>query len=271
MTDSATAQYLQGVLTKDEPSELDRLRLLEQVYDPHSRRAIEATGLRPDWRVLELGAGAGSVAHWLHQRLAPGHLTVVDIDTRYLTDLRARGVQVIEDDITHVAASLTATFDLVHARAVLMHAGDPESMLDTVLTLLRPGGWLVIEDPYFLPAQHGPHAAWRRANEAWHSALVRQGVDLAWPRRTATAMAARGVTEIGVHVQPGGLGAGALHDELLAVRLRQGAPRLIDAGLLTEADVEDAAAVLAAAPAPDLSTFMYTTVGRLGADREALR
>ena len=38
------------------------------------------------------------------------------------------------------------TFDLVHARLVLVHLQDRAAALQVMIDALRPGGWLVLED-----------------------------------------------------------------------------------------------------------------------------
>src|SRR6202012_624857 len=60
------------------------------------------------------------------------------------------------------------TFDLVHARLVLVHVPDRARALATMAAALRPGGWLLVEDAdtYLQPLacleDSGP--AQRRAN-----------------------------------------------------------------------------------------------------------
>lgn len=45
-------------------SKREYLQAIEQVFDPASRRRIQATEIATDWRCLEVGAGAGSIAQW---------------------------------------------------------------------------------------------------------------------------------------------------------------------------------------------------------------
>ena len=53
-------------------AEDDRLGLLEDIFDPLSRRRREL--VQPGWRCLEVGAGRGSMAVWLAERVgASGH------------------------------------------------------------------------------------------------------------------------------------------------------------------------------------------------------
>ena len=60
------------------------------------------------------------------------------------------------------------TFDLVHARLVLVHVPDRAPALATMAAALRPGGWLLVEDadtelqPLVCLDESGP--AQRRAN-----------------------------------------------------------------------------------------------------------
>jgi SAM-dependent methyltransferase len=62
------------------------------------------------------------------------------------------------------------SFDLIHARAVLMHIPDDPYLLPRMASWLAPGGWLVLEepdfgmwladlDPLWASHPHGAHAA----------------------------------------------------------------------------------------------------------------
>ena len=46
-----------------------RLGLLEEIFDPVSRR--RRSGVQAGWRCLEVGAGRGSMAVWLAERVGP--------------------------------------------------------------------------------------------------------------------------------------------------------------------------------------------------------
>jgi len=51
-------------------AEDDRLSLLEQILDPLSCRRRDL--VRPGWRCLEVGAGRGSMAVWLAEKVGEG-------------------------------------------------------------------------------------------------------------------------------------------------------------------------------------------------------
>lgn len=159
-----------------------RLRLLEETYDPGTFRRLTALGVGPGWSCLELGAGAGSVARWLCERVGPeGRVVAVDIDTRLLSGIEANNLEVHRCDVT--ADPLPGQgFDLVHVRAVLMHLPERESVLPALVDALRPGGWLLVEEGDYYPVTAiaaGPYqAAWAAVNEA----LEREGRAAGWAR-----------------------------------------------------------------------------------------
>src|SRR6202162_6438796 len=67
-------------------AEDDRLGLLEDIFDPLSRQRREL--VQPGWRCLEIGAGRGSMAVWLAERVGEsGQVVATDIDVTYLKRL----------------------------------------------------------------------------------------------------------------------------------------------------------------------------------------
>lgn len=132
--------------------ELERLRAIEQVFDPASRRRLEATGINTNWHCLEVGAGAGSIARWMSDRVGDGGKVVaVDLDTRFVAPSKSPNLEVLQADLRDLA--LPRSFDLVHARYVLIHNADFQAVLSKMLDLLKPGGWIVIEEPDFSAAR----------------------------------------------------------------------------------------------------------------------
>lgn len=126
--------------------EFQRLRRIEALFDPATRARLRATGSLEGRRVLEVGAGAGSVAHWLADQVGSGgRVVAVDIDTRFLNDLK--GVEVVQGALGHV--EFEGEFDLIHARYVAIHNENVDDLLESMVALLAPGGWLVLEEPDF--------------------------------------------------------------------------------------------------------------------------
>ena len=125
--------------------EYERLRALARWRDPATIRALEATGVGPGWRCLEVGAGAGTISEWLATRVGPtGFVLSTDVDLRFHGD--PVGVtEILRHDITEDPIP-AADLDLVHARAVLQHVAERDRALDRMVEALRPGGWIVVEE-----------------------------------------------------------------------------------------------------------------------------
>lgn len=104
-----------------------RLGLLEAEFDEGTRYHLLARGVSNGWACLEVGAGNGSVAEWLSERVGPaGRVTATDLDTRFLEALSRPNLEVSQHDI--VADPLPeTTFDLIHCRLLLMHLPQVES------------------------------------------------------------------------------------------------------------------------------------------------
>ena len=68
--------------------ESERLTALEQALDPGTIHHLEALGVGPGWRCWEVGAGAGSIAAWLCQRVGDeGHVMATDLEMTFLERL----------------------------------------------------------------------------------------------------------------------------------------------------------------------------------------
>src|SRR5687768_14778898 len=77
-----------------------RLAGLEAMADPGTIRLLEALSVGEGWDCLEVGAGSGSIAQWLSQRVGmAGSVTAIDLDTRWLAGINAANLVVLERDI----------------------------------------------------------------------------------------------------------------------------------------------------------------------------
>lgn len=126
-----------------------RLELLCEVGDPQSIEALEATGIGEGWHCLDVGAGLGTLARWMANRVGPtGSVTATDIEPRFLYADPPPALRVLQHDIVRDELP-AAAYDLVHVRAVLMHVPEPADVLAKLFRAVRPGGHLVLEEPDF--------------------------------------------------------------------------------------------------------------------------
>ena len=168
--------------TADDRLELTRLQAIEQEFDPASRRRLYATGLTTGWRCLEVGPGAGSLMQWMGEKVgASGQVVALDLSTKFLPARRPEQVEVQQGDI-RTAALPQGSFDLVHARYVLVHLPDYEVALSRMLAALKPGGWIVLEEPDFsasrgIAGTAAQLAAMQHIHQAIHQMYESRGMD----------------------------------------------------------------------------------------------
>jgi len=185
-----------------EKAEDERLDLLEQIFDPGSRHRRDLA--QPGWRCLEIGAGRGSMAVWLAERVGPtGQVVATDIDCRYLARLDHPNLEVVQHNIVEDPLDVLGpgSFDLVCARLVLFWlAGRQETAIHKMAQCLRPGGWLLDEEgdwgvPGPVDPAHPLYAGYHRAFKGgdWWAA---RGYDPFFGRKLPTLFERCGLHDI---------------------------------------------------------------------------
>jgi 2-polyprenyl-3-methyl-5-hydroxy-6-metoxy-1,4-benzoquinol methylase len=146
-------------------TESERLALLEAARDPGTVRRLDGIGVHSGWTCLEIGAGRGSIARWLSERVGPAASVVAaDIDTRFLTEMpdnvEVRTVDIREDEFE------PGRYDLVHCRAFLMHMPDADDTIARLAAALKPGGLLLAEEGDYGLYHFGGHPDADQLNQA---------------------------------------------------------------------------------------------------------
>lgn len=130
-----------------DPRDFERLQVLAEIFDSDSHATLLAAGLTEGWRCLEVGAGSGSIARWMHDIVGPtGSVCATDVHTKGLAaNLRSSEVRVLVHDIRTDPLPSEA-YDLVHVRMVLEHTGSAPQVLEKLFGCLTPGGRVVVEE-----------------------------------------------------------------------------------------------------------------------------
>jgi hypothetical protein len=119
---------------------------IETFYDPESIRLLYARGIDEGWRCLEVGGGGGSIAKWLLSRCGDyGRIVVTDIDVSHMAGLQDPKLEVDEHDIVTDPVP-EDVFHMAHERLVLGDLVERDVGLQKMITTIRPGGMLVIEE-----------------------------------------------------------------------------------------------------------------------------
>lgn len=143
-------EYIHGT-TGDEQTRLSRLN------DLLNRQSLSRLRLSSGMRVLDVGSGLGQFARAMSGHVGPtGCVVGVERSPEQIAQARRLAEEASEASQVEMRAGdahdlpLRAgewgTFDLAHARFLLEHVTDPQSVVDAMVRAVRPGGRIVLED-----------------------------------------------------------------------------------------------------------------------------
>jgi ubiquinone/menaquinone biosynthesis C-methylase UbiE len=237
----------EGYFAAENPdaAERERLQALSHIFDPVTKRRLTAVGIANGWQCLEIGAGAGSMAQWMSERVgAQGRVVATDLDPRFLhacqrPNLEVRRHNILADELER------GRYDLVHCRALLMHLPDAQSALARMAAAVKPGGWLAIEEgdmSSYAAAEpvHPRAASFDRISHAITAAVhASRAMDCYFGRRVRELVEQPGWAECGhdgaMFVHRGG----ERGTRFFQMSSRMIADKLVAAGMLSDADRED--------------------------------
>lgn len=248
-------------------AERRRLAGIEDTADPGTHRILDALGVTSGWSCVEVGAGGGSIARWLADRVGPsGHVLALDLEPAVVDDGGRPNLEVRRHDV--VTDALPAgVHDLVHARLLLAHLGDWEIALNRCVAALRPGGVLVVEDydwvswvadPGNDPEANTVHG---EVEAAVREFALAHGYDMFFGRTLARRLAAAGLVDVAAegrtHLDRGGSAHMAAH-RLSREHLRAG---VLAAGAVDADEFDRALALL---DDPDFRIMCPTMIAAWG-------
>lgn len=125
--------------------------LRDDVYRRPLATALDRLGIGPGWRCVDVGAGGGDVSVALAEVVGhSGRVYSVDSDPMARDEVAraaAASSQVLA--ITQAGEDLTLPeqVDLAFCRFLLLHVDDPALVLARMAGAVRPGGWVVAQEP----------------------------------------------------------------------------------------------------------------------------
>jgi SAM-dependent methyltransferase len=121
------------------------------VYRRPLATALERLGIGPGWRCVDVGAGGGDVSLALAEIVGHnGRVYAVDSDPRARDEAAAAAAafsQVLAITQAGEDLLLPEAVDLAFCRFLLMHVADPAVVLRRMRLAVRPGGWVVAQEP----------------------------------------------------------------------------------------------------------------------------
>jgi len=128
----------------------DRLRMLCEIHDPHTRNLLQRAGLAATHRYVEFGCGLGFVARWAAMRALSA--TAIDLSDEHLQEARQLAESEGLTNIEFLNRNIydhglpRETFDMSYSRWVLMHLKHPADAMRKIFDTLKPGGLMVCEE-----------------------------------------------------------------------------------------------------------------------------
>lgn len=224
---------------------VDRFDALASLFDPVTFRHIDDLGLQPGQRCWEVGAGGGTVARWMADRVGPsGFVSATDLDVQWLEhDLKAPNVQIARHNVVEDAAP-QAQFDLVHERLVLIHIPDRAVALERMASALRPGGWILLEDfdseigdGGFVDVASDVAELGSAIARALRTLLATRGADTALGSKLPYLLRRAGFIDVGADAYKV-LEHADVPRDLVRANIIQVRDELVDRGLVTEVDLD---------------------------------
>jgi ubiquinone/menaquinone biosynthesis C-methylase UbiE len=265
-------------VTQDYPirtsaAEVARLHMQSDLLRADADAMLEQIGVEPGWRCLDLCCGVGGITDVLSRRVGPmGTVLGADVDAAKLAVARdwalASGLRNVAFEQADAFATGFApgTFDLVHCRFALSIIPNGLGILDHMLTLVRPGGIVFVEESNAHTMECAPpHPAWDRLLAAMVEVLVKNGANPRLGPSLYAIFRAKGLTELRVQPCLYALHAGdpmTMHLPATMESMREAALAL---GMFTGAEFDELLARLREhLSRPDTLTLTYTTVQVVG-------
>jgi SAM-dependent methyltransferase len=228
-------------------TELGRLLTQAEAYEPQANWLLDQIGVQSGWRAVDIGCGPIGILNLLSQRVGlRGSVIGLERETRFVemakSEVAKRGldnVRMIEADALDTGLEKNS-FDLVHERLVMINVSARDAFLAEMLSLLRPGGTVALEDVDNVSWLCEPaHASWDILLNAFHVVFHAGGGDGFIGRRLPVLLRAAGVQNIEVKVTVETPVFGDYRRTHLIALIDSIRDKVIAKGLLTEIELKE--------------------------------
>jgi SAM-dependent methyltransferase len=188
------------------PAESARLRRQSDELRPQTAELLGRIRLEPGQSAIDLGCGPSGILDQLAAAVSPGGCVVgLDCDpahtalaAQYVASVGLANVEVLTADARRTGLP-SGSFDLVHARTLLVNIHDPAEVVAEMVRLARPGGWVASQEP---DAEHAlcypPLPAWDHLRKIFLASHDRLGADLRIGRRLPELFRQAGLEDVEV-------------------------------------------------------------------------
>ncbi len=229
------------------PGESARLQRQADELAADSAYLLDRVGLRPGQAAIDLGCGPRGILDLLAEQVSPaGRVVGLDADPAH-TAMAAEfaagrglsGVEIMTADARNTGLA-AGSFDLVHARTLLVNLPDPAGVAAEMMRLARPGGWVASMEPDTEHVRcYPPHPAFDRLCDIFTAVFCRNGADPWIGRRVAHLFRQAGLDEVQaearVQMYPPGNSRRTIRLDLV----RSMRPQVLEMGLASAAELDE--------------------------------
>ncbi len=255
-------RYGEAFFRPDRAGEAERIDFGALAYDDITLARLRALGAGPGWHCLDIGAGTGTVSRRLLGEAGVASVLAVDRDVRFLDARPAPGLRTLQADVT-APDFAPGSFQLVHARFVLMHLPERERLIGTFAELLTPGGVLVLSDAVDLTSERAPATPYSTAMRAmWQGLGATIGTDVSPVPSYPHLLRGAGLDHVAaeIHVPP--LVPGSPISRFWADTWQRSREAMLSTGLVDAAGIDAAVRYLESDTCAALSAGMLTAWGQ---------
>ncbi|MGW2640146.1 class I SAM-dependent methyltransferase [Streptomyces sp. NPDC001348] len=261
-TRSRDGCYGEDLFEPEHPREAERIDAAALVYDPVTTGRLRALGVGPGSRCLEVGAGTGTVARWLLEEARAAEVVALDRDTGALAALAGPRLRVVTADLTDENLR-PGSFDLIHARFVLMHLPERRRLVARLARWLNPGGWLVLGDAVEIPDALDTSSAYRRTMDAmWQALKSTIGTDTSQVPAYPHFLREEGLGGVAAELYCPPLAAGGPLARFWSETWSRMRPALAETGRVDDTVIEEARAYLSSPGLAELGPGMLMAWGQ---------
>ena len=212
-----------------------------------SAALLDRVGLRPGQSAIDLGCGPRGILDMLAGRVAPaGRVVGLDADpahTAMAAEFAAArglsGVEIITGDARSTGLP-AGSFDLVHARTLLVNLPEPAEAAAEMTRLTRPGGWVASAEP---DTEHAlcypPHPAFDRLRDIFTVAFRRNGADPWIGRRVPELFRQAGLEQVEAEARAQMYPHGNSRRTIRLDLVQSMRPQVLEMGLATATELAD--------------------------------
>jgi SAM-dependent methyltransferase len=247
----AVPYVLGGTLTEQQ-----RLITQAQGLEQPARWLLDQIDIRPGFRTADVGCGPIGIMNLLSERVGPDGLVVgVEREPRFFEMARTeqnkrdlRNVQLVNADAVNTGLEKNS-YDVVHERLVLINIplATQQAILAEMLSLLRPGGTIAIEEFDFVSFACDPdHPSWNVLFNTWCDAFhAAGGGNLFIGRSLARLLRSSGAENVRIHAHANLPHVGEYQRTHLLSLIESTRELMIGSGRLTEGELRHHMAALA--------------------------